>query len=167
MVGYVGRKDGTQIVYHFEHFLKLGASDPVLAEEFARVWLTGALLTVGDALTQNSYFDHAPELELVRHLRNGVGHGNRFNITNPAILTTHPANNSLAHIMSDKKTIFEMTPALHGTQVLFDFMGPGDVLDLLLSVGVYLCRMGNGDPLRPHLLPPVATPATPSTGASP
>ena len=65
MVGFVGRKDGTQIAYHFEHYLNLGASDPSLGDGFARVWLTGSLLTLGDALTRNSYFDHAPELKLV------------------------------------------------------------------------------------------------------
>ena len=29
---------------------------------------------------------------------------------------------------------FEITPELEGTGVLFDFMGPGDILDLLISV---------------------------------
>jgi hypothetical protein len=37
-----------------------------------RVWLVEALLALGDALKQHGYFDHAPELELLRHLRNGM-----------------------------------------------------------------------------------------------
>jgi hypothetical protein len=51
--------------------------------------------------------------------------------------------------MSDTKRVFEVTPNLQGQPVLFDFMGPADVVDLLKSVGLYLIRMGNGDPLRP------------------
>jgi hypothetical protein len=48
-----------------------------IREEFPRIWLTGSLLAVGDALKDNNYFDHAPVFELVYHLRNGVAHGNR------------------------------------------------------------------------------------------
>ncbi len=39
-------------------------------------------------------------------------------------------------------------PAQQGGEVLFDFAGPGDLLDLLMSAEVYLLRMGVGDPLR-------------------
>jgi hypothetical protein len=39
-----------------------------------RVWLTGGLITLADALERNNYFDRAPHLKLVRHLRNGVSH---------------------------------------------------------------------------------------------
>jgi hypothetical protein len=38
---------------------------------------------------------------------------------------------------------------LENEPVLFDFMGPGDILDLLMSVGIYQIRKGNGYPLRP------------------
>jgi len=45
---------------------------------------------------------------------------------------------------------FEITPAVHGQRVLFDFMDAGDVLELLGHVAVYLKRMGTGTPpLRP------------------
>jgi hypothetical protein len=43
-----------------------------IREEFPRIYLTGSLLAVGDELKDNGYFDRAPELKLVRHLRNGV-----------------------------------------------------------------------------------------------
>ena len=33
---------------------------------------------------------------------------------------------------------FEITADLDGTEVLFDFMGPGDVLDLLIAVSTFL-----------------------------
>jgi len=103
-----------------------------IREEFPRIWLTGSLLAVGDALKDNDYFDHAPELELIYHLRNGVAHGNRFNITNLDRLTKYPAHNRDGH--------FEITPERKG-QVLFDFMDAGDVLDLLASVASHLDKM--------------------------
>jgi hypothetical protein len=113
------------------------------------VFLAGALLTLGDALSSHRYFDHAPELELVRHLRNGVAHGNRFNIDQRGAqtLARWPAHNRLAWVKSDTVT-FEITPSLHGSEVLWQFMEPGDVVSLLQAVNVYLIRVGNGDPLR-------------------
>jgi hypothetical protein len=44
---------------------------------------------------------------------------------------------------------FEITPALNGRPVLFDFLGPGDICDLLLLVANRLIRVGNGDPALP------------------
>jgi hypothetical protein len=146
--GYVFRKDGTTHVFHFTHFLGK-ARDAAMVDDLARVWLVGALLTIGDALADNSFFDRAPELELLRHLRNGVAHGNAFRIDNPASLNKFPAHNRLAWTRSDTNALFEITPHLQGQTVLFDFMGPGDILDLLYSVSLYLTRMGNGDSLRP------------------
>ncbi|SME98225.1 hypothetical protein [Pseudogulbenkiania subflava] len=148
-VADVKRKDGTAHVFHFLHFLSLASSDDLIAAELERVWFAGTLLRVGDALAQHQYFDRAPELELLRHLRNGIAHGNRFRIDNPSSLTKFPAHNRLAWIRSDLKSDFEIEPALNGTEVLFSFMEPGDILDLLMSIGLYLIRMGNGDPLRP------------------
>src|SRR5690348_2437283 len=93
LTGSVPRKNGSP--YTFD---TLGALSDVVGrakirEEFPRIWLIGSILAVGDALKDNDYFDHAPELELVRHLRNGVAHGNRFNITNIDRLAKYPAHN--------------------------------------------------------------------------
>jgi hypothetical protein len=41
--------------------------------------------------------------------------------------------------------ILEITPALDGTRVLFDFMEAGDVIEALHDVALYLTRLGNGD----------------------
>jgi hypothetical protein len=144
-VGRVPGKNGHQHEYHLAHFLGVSAG----TDEFDRVYLSGALITLGDALAAHSYFDHAPELELVRHLRNGVAHGNRFNITGAgrSQLAKWPAHNRLA--WAKAPTDFEVTPTLNGTEVLWSFMEPGDVLSLFQGVGLYLIRMGNGDPLRP------------------
>jgi hypothetical protein len=148
-VADVVRKDGTVHVFDFLHFLSLAGSDGLIAAELERVWFAGALLRVGDALAQHQYFDRAPELELIRHLRNGIAHGNRFKIDNPSSLTIFPAHNRLAWVRSDLKSVFEIGSTLNGSEVLFSFMEPGDLLDLLMSVGIYLIRMGNGDHLRP------------------
>jgi hypothetical protein len=148
-VAYVSRKDGTRYAFHFTHYLAQAGSNPAMVDDLDRVWLAGALLAVGDALKRYAYFDRAPELELLRHLRNGVAHGNSFRIDNPKELTKFPAHNRLAWVKSDSNAVFEITPSLKNQPVLFDFMGPGDILDLLTSVGLYLIRMGNGDALRP------------------
>jgi len=135
----VQRKDGTKWSFDMQDALVSAVVNQAIAEEFPRVWLTGSLLAVGDALKRNDYFDHAPELELVRHLRNGIAHGNRFAIQK----LTYPAHNRDAAFHTN--TIFEITPALDGQPVLFDFMGAGDVLDLLCSVGLHLDRVGRGE----------------------
>ncbi|MBO0695527.1 MAG: hypothetical protein J2P56_05435 [Verrucomicrobia bacterium] len=86
-----------------------------IREEFPRIWLTGALLAIGDALKENKYFDHAPELELVYHLRNGIAHGNCFEFTDPGRkrLAKYPAHN---------RDCFGITLALEGRPALFDFI---------------------------------------------
>ena len=87
-------------------------------------------------MKENGYFDHAPELELVYHLRNGIAHGNRFKFTarGRKRLTKYPAHNRECY----KHSIFEITPALDGQSVLCDFMEAGDVLDLLFYVASHL-----------------------------
>lgn len=149
-VDFVPRKDGTEHAFHFSHFLQAASSDVEISKDLELVWLSGSLLAVGDALSHHQYFDRAPELELVRHLRNGIAHGNRFRIDHPEKLERYPAHNRYAWVQSDKKTVFEITQELNGQSVLFDYIQAGDVIDILLSVGVYLMRMGNGDSLRPE-----------------
>src|SRR5688500_4961338 len=78
------------VSYHLPHYLAI-AGQRGHEEQFERVWLAGALLTLGDALSTHAYFDRAPILEMVRHLRNAVAHGNRFDIRSPKQLAQHPA----------------------------------------------------------------------------
>ena len=134
----VFRKDGTKHTFAFNHYLREAVQNSQTKDDLDRVWIGGALITLGDALGRNEYFDCAPHLELVRHLRNGVAHGNRFRIDNPAKLAKYPANNFHARIKSPAGTSFEITSALQGQPVLFDFMGPADCVDLFMSVEVYL-----------------------------
>ena len=138
--GLVQRKDGTLSAYDWLHHLNVAKDDPVLAAELDRAWFVSALVVLGDRLAAEDYFDRAPLLEVVRHLRNGVGHGNRFEIRDPRALLERPAHTRNAACRSQTGVTFEITPDLHGTPVLFDFMGPGDVLDVLISVGTYLLR---------------------------
>jgi hypothetical protein len=121
-------------------------ASPILARDLNRVWIAGAYLVIGDALTKNDYFDNAPELELIRHVRNGIAHGNRFRIDNPSKLAKFPAHNRLAHVRSGAP--LEVMPSLQESEVLFDFAGPADLVDLIISAEVYLLRMSVGDSLR-------------------
>lgn len=137
-VAPVMRKDGTAHVFDFRYHLRLVRSDRHIAGDLERIWLTGALLNVGDALAQNDYFDRAPVIELLRHLRNGVAHGNRFNIVDRKGLARYPAHNRDARVRGGLKPVFEISEACHDSPVLFDFMGPADVLDAIRSVGLHL-----------------------------
>jgi hypothetical protein len=130
----VPRKNGPPFEWGTQDTLHDAIAHETIREEMPRIWLTGALLAVGDALMDNDYFDHAPELELIYHLRNCIAHGNQFDIQNRKRLEKYPAHNRACY----RHSIFEITPALDGQPVLFDFMEAGDVLDLLFSVASHL-----------------------------
>lgn len=144
-VGRVFRNDQTSHTFHFLHYLKTLKTDPVIEETLSRVWLSGVLITAGDLLSKNGYFDKAPEFELVRHLRNGIAHGNTFRIDNVNKLIEFPAHNMFAAVRSDKHADFVVDESVQGLPVLFDFMGEGDILDLLISVGLRLIQLGNSE----------------------
>ena len=148
---YVTRKDGTQHTFDLPHYLGQAHTNPEIVDELPRIWLVGSLLTVGDAVKKlkRPYLKQVPLLELLYHLRNGIAHGNVFNFNDDGVkrLRQNPAHNKTAGVKSQTGAEFEIVagshgkPALHGKPVLFDFMGPGDVLDLLLSVEIYLTRI--------------------------
>ena len=133
---FVQRKNGTKWSFDTQDAL-VDLADKSIDAELPRVWLSGSLLALGDALTEQGYFDRAPLLELVYHLRNGIAHGNRFNFTRSGLdrLKEHPAHNRDAFF---KQVVFEIAPTLNGREILFEFMGAGDVLDLLSSVRAHL-----------------------------
>jgi hypothetical protein len=139
--GEIERKDGTFHTLNLRFYLDLLREDQALQGNFLRTWATGALLMLGDELARNHYFDHAPILELVYHLRNGVAHGNRFNIDHAGQrrLAKYKASNRGAAVKSPLATVYEITPMVVGP-VLFDFIGAADVIDLMQSVEVYLLR---------------------------
>jgi hypothetical protein len=150
-VGFVSRKDGTRYPYHFHDYLDQVRTSSEMVTDFQRTWLAGSLLAIGDALKRYGYFDRAPELELIYHLRNGVAHGNTFQLDKKSIdrLHKYPAHNKNTPFRT-ATTKFEIVEGLRGQRVLFDFMGHADTLDVLSAVGVYLWRMGKGEPRRPE-----------------
>jgi hypothetical protein len=121
------------------YVLDLMRSEPDLRAEMDRAWCVSSLILLGDCLAAENYLDRAPILEMVRHLRNGVAHGNRFTLRNPSELFEWPAHTRGASCQASEP--FEITPGLDGRRVRFDFMGPGDVLDLLISVGTHLLSL--------------------------
>ena len=147
-LGFIGRKNARPYEYGFLYHLDQIKTDPVIADEMTRVWLTGSVLTLGDALAKvkdkhkEGYFDRAPILELVRHLRNGVAHGNRFNIRERVNFGKHPAHNLEFADESEGVMILEMTHALQGKRVLFEFIDPVGVLDVLRFVSNHLNQIG-------------------------
>jgi hypothetical protein len=139
----VSRNDGSGHVYNPYHYLDFARTNPEMINELSRVWLIGALIAVGDALSPD-YLNHAPILELIYHLRNGVAHGGKFTFKvggrSPGLdrLRKYPANNDQAKL---KTAAFQIVPDLEGKAVMFDFMRAGDILDLLISVGSYLTHL--------------------------
>jgi hypothetical protein len=122
----IPRSDGSEHWFHLVHYFRVAQQSDEFHREYERLWLVGALLTLNDRLEDEGLFDGSPELELVKHLRNGVAHGNRFEVR----VEPKPP----AHL--DGK--FRVTRALHRQPVLFEFIGPGDVCDLLIAVGQHL-----------------------------
>jgi hypothetical protein len=141
--GQIPRKDGTSHTLDMRFYLDLFRENHDLQSRSLRTWAMGALLTLGDELGARTieYFDHAPVLELVYHLRNGIAHGNRFKIDDRGKnrLAKYAAHNRDAPVKSSLGTVFEITPVTAGP-ILFDFMGPADVIDLLQAIEVHLGR---------------------------
>src|ERR1700727_4202 len=139
-LGQIRDRTGVErITYDHRHFFA-GASRASFEEEYDRAWFSGALLSLGDALAQNNYFDRAPELEMIRHLRNAVGHGNRFRIDDPAKLAKFPADTRNADPQpgAARQGYLEITPAVHGQRCLFTFVDACELLVLFDAVGRYL-----------------------------
>ncbi|MGO9781002.1 MAG: hypothetical protein ACLPQY_14720 [Streptosporangiaceae bacterium] len=147
------RKDSTAAYFDLSYAMREITTTADYQETHDRLWLGGALLILGDELAKESYFGRGPDLEFVRHLRNGVAHGNQFNLLNgePRRPThfTGPDQRGMPDgtiTAPGQDNTFEITSGLHGQKVLFDFMGPGDVTDFLMFVSWRLIRIGNGDP---------------------
>jgi hypothetical protein len=145
------RRDGSVHLWSRDHALE-AAQSPGFMRDMAKLWTIFEIVTVGDALKRVGGLDKAPDLELLRHLRNGIAHGNRFHFIGDE--PTRPAHftGSEGRLLPDGQAasphqgpLFNVTRDLEGQEVLFDFMGPGDVHDLLMFVSWRLYRVANGD----------------------
>lgn len=145
----IPRRDGSAMIMSFDHYLAEGRK-PETKQDFDKVWLIGALLMVGDALGANKYFERIPEAEIIRHLRNGVAHGNRFSFRrDPIDKTSHklkyPAN-IFRYAERQGMPMHEVDTDREGTEVLFVWGGPDAIIDCLTVLGVHLWNIGHGIP---------------------
>lgn len=146
----IRRRDGNDMIMWFNHYLK-EAKNPSAREDFDKVWLQGALLTVGDALGAHGYFGHEPEAEIVRHLRNGIAHGNRFKFDKRVIDKTsgklrYPAN-IFRYATRQTMPRHEIDLSLQGSEVLWTWGGPDAIIDCLTVLGIHLWNVGHGLPI--------------------
>lgn len=98
-------------------------SNPRSSLIFLSLSIRAALLNVGDELKKIDYLDKSPELEFLRHIRNGVAHGNRFHFLGPV--------KKAASFRT-----YTITDSLQGTKIFSDhegdgFLHIGDALALL------------------------------------
>lgn len=101
-------------------------NDPDFNLDYLGNVFTVGLMWIGNACKRGKYFDQTPELEFLRHLRNGIAHGNRFDLRSPE--PRRPA----------RFKEFEITRALNGQAVLFEFISTGDIFDLLDNLESHL-----------------------------
>ncbi|AHK36010.1 hypothetical protein Pd630_LPD16051 (plasmid) [Rhodococcus opacus PD630] len=92
-------------------------------------WLDLAIFRVADELEQHNYFDKAPILAFLRHVRNGLAHGNRFDL--------RPGNWMQVEAKYGK---LQITEKLNGERVLGSggFLKRGDALALLDDIAAHL-----------------------------
>lgn len=150
----VPRRDGDDMQLWFNHYLNANR-DLATKAAFDLVWLRGALLTVSDALGDNQWFGHAPETQMIRHLRNGIAHKNRFTfrggkkskVIDPLTgKLIHPAN-IFRYAARQVMPRHEIDTHLDGVEVLGAWGGPDAIVDCLTVLGVYLWDIGHGTPL--------------------
>ena len=147
----VPRDDGTYHTFHFSHFFEQ-LKEPQLVEDFKRACLASSLLSVGDELDAANYYrkvpEAEPEAELVRHLRNGIAHGNKFTIYQK-LIDQHTGRLKIpAHNRRYKRVLhmreYVVDAHLNGSNVLFDYGGPAAILDILVTIGWHLTRTACG-----------------------
>ena len=87
---------------------------------YLRMSMSTAISNITDEVIRLNIMDSSPELQFLRHLRNACAHGNRFYLKNGEPKTAAAFKG------------FEILANNDGFgPVLFDFIGTGDILDLL------------------------------------
>ena len=139
----VGRKRGDHHLFGFEHYLKAAFEADTIANPVQQSWFAMAILTAGAELSPFNYFNRAPRLEVIYHLRNAIAHGGRFHFTEDCRqrLSDYPANT----FGTEGMVQFEVTAALDGQEPLFELLHPGDVIDVLIGATFYLSSIVDDD----------------------
>jgi hypothetical protein len=91
--------------------------------------LIAAIIVIGDLVKNLGLDERTPLIEFVRHIRNGLGHGNKFTFEGKKTLRE-------ARFQS-----FVITRDLEGEKVLFGYLGPGDIFQMLDDLAQYLRTM--------------------------
>jgi len=119
----LGRRDGTKHPpLDIHESVRRIRGNPQFNLDYVGVILMATISLVADRLSRNAYFNKTPEPEFLRHIRNAIAHGNRFHMR-----SDEPRRPARFHD-------FEIAKSLEGTRLFWDFMAPGDVLDLLQEV---------------------------------
>jgi hypothetical protein len=123
----LGRLDGSRYT-SLDVYKSVGRirGNPQFNLDYIGVFLMATVSLIADGLAQNSYFARTPELEFLRHLRNAISHGNRFHFRHGE--PTRPAS----------FRGFTITKQLEGKRPFWEYMAPGDALDLLDEVELQL-----------------------------
>jgi len=140
------RRNGTAHSYSFQFYLRQAFDHAATAAGMQTTWFASAIVAAADALKPHNYFNRPPALEVIYHLRNGIAHGNKFDFTPDcrARMAAHPANTEEWAASSAELTPFHITESLHGSGVLFDYMGPADITDVLIAGHLYLGKLAQG-----------------------
>lgn len=99
---------------------------PIHNLNFLKVQLVTAVSWIGNELVANGYYGSTQELEFFRHVRNGLAHNNKFHFENGQPKQVARFNT------------FNITDALQGQTVAFDYMNTGDFFDLFDHIKTYL-----------------------------
>lgn len=98
-----------------------------LGEDLLPLTALHGALRIGDDLQASGLIEKtSPLLQFARHFRNACAHGNRWHFVNGE--PRYPAE------LRGRS----LGPAMHGTQAVFDWVGPGDYLDFLDDISAEL-----------------------------
>lgn len=116
----LARHDGTMYsVKKYAPLVKQLRGNSSFNLEYLGIVIQALLMNIGDELARNRYFTKSPELEFFRHLRNALGHGNRFHFK-----ADEPVRQACLRGRN-------LSASMHGERAFFQYMQPGDVFDLL------------------------------------
>lgn len=118
--GIIDRNIGGGHSLKLEDSIKFLDQNNAARYEFLTTIGGGMILSIGDRFAKYDYFTKTPELLFLRHLRNGIAHGNKFDIR----------TSSGKFWKEAKFRNLEIKSSLNGHKVLGEFIQMGDVMML-------------------------------------